>query len=190
MRSIIHVADAMAAGLRHCVLILWAACAAAYAADPTLTAGSRFGFRAVVEGEAFEATFGRFAVTPSLGAQRRPLGFDVEVDLHAIDSGNADRDAEMATSAWFDVARYPSARFRATRVEAVPAGGYLAHGDLSLKGVTRPVTVAFTWQPGPRQIEMRGQVELDRRWFGVGADEDSSVAAGVTVFFDLAWLAQ
>lgn len=147
----------------------------------------RFGFRAVVEGEEFEAVFRQFEAKPHLDRARIPLGFEVEVDLRNISSGNADRDAEMVTAEWFDVGRFPVARFRADDVEAVAEGAYVSHGELNLKGVTRPVDVPFSWRITPQGAQMTGEVTLDRRWFGVGPGDDSSVAATVKVFFVLAW---
>lgn len=147
----------------------------------------RFGFRATVEGEQFEARFSDFSVVPQLGPDRLPTGFAVEIAVNAIDSGNADRDAEMQLGEWFDTAAHPVARFHAQGVEIAPRGGYVAKGELHVKGVGRSIAVPFSWRSNPGGTRMTGEVMLDRRWFGVGPGDDSSVAAGVTVFFDLAW---
>lgn len=171
--------------------VIWAICvvlaAASLAAQPWQPIAGRFGFRVTVEGEPVQASFGRFAVTPYTDAMRQPVGFDVEVDMRAVSTGNADVDAEMAAAAWLDVASYPVARFSARRVEAGPPGGYIARGDFRLKDTVRPVGVPFAWQPVAGGVRMTGEVLLDRRLFGVGPDDDSSVATEVTVFFDFTW---
>jgi polyisoprenoid-binding protein YceI len=146
-----------------------------------------FGFRASVEGEPFEAHFGDFSVVPQLSPERQPTGFAVEVVMTAIDSGNADRDAEMRLTEWFDTAAHPVASFRTQEVRPAPQGGYVARGELRIKGIRRPIAVPFSWQSGPQGLRMTGEVTLDRRWFGVGPGDDISVAAEVVVFFDLAW---
>ncbi len=146
-----------------------------------------FGFRATVEGEEFEARFADFEVVPRLGANRLPTGFSVAVTLAGTDSGNADRDAEMQLAEWFDSGVHPLATFEAREVAARPGGGFAASGALTIKGVSRPLTVPFDWRADARGLALRGAVELDRRWFGVGPEDDSSVAAPVTVFFDLMW---
>lgn len=151
-----------------------------------MTEGS-FGFRATVEGEQFEARFGDFLVLAQLGPGRLPTGFTVEIAMAAIDSGNADRDAEMQLSEWFDTAAHPVARFQAQAVEKDLEGGYVAKGELQIKGVRRALAVPFAWHTDPHRLRLSGQVRLDRRWFGVGPEDDSSVAAEVTVFFQLAW---
>lgn len=146
-----------------------------------------FGFRATVEGEQFEARFKDFAVRPRLDVKRLPTGFVVQVGLRDIDSGNADLDDEMATADWFDVVAYPVARFQADEVVVTPQGGFAANGELTIKGVQRSIAVPFSWQLTPREIRMRGELTLDRRLFGVGPQDDSSVGAWVSVFFDLVW---
>ena len=160
------------------------------AADWALEGERRFGFHAVVEGEAFEARFLRFGVVPRIGPQRMPDGFEVRIDLRAIDSGNRDRDAEMQTPEWFDVEAHPFARFRSTTVERDSQGGFVTRGKLTIKGVTQPVAVPFDWQPTAGGASMQGRVELDRRRFGVGPDDVSGVEATVRVFFDLEWSAR
>ena len=148
---------------------------------------SRFGFRAVVEGEPFTAEFRRFEVSPVIDRAGMPTGFDVTVHLGGIDSGNADRDREMATREWFDAAAYPLARFRSTAVERQPDGQLVAAGELIIKGNGRPIEIPFDWRSGDSGAVMHGQIDLDRRWFDVGPPDDSSVDATVSVFFSLGW---
>ena len=151
---------------------------------------SRFGFSAVVEGEPFTAEFRRFEVSPVIDRAGMPTGFDVTVDLGAIDSGNADRDREMAAREWFDTAVHPLAQFRSTAVRRQPDGHFVVAGELSIKGVGRPIEIPFDWRTGDSGAAMHGQIDLDRRWFDVGPPDDSSVDAAVSVFFSLGWDAQ
>jgi polyisoprenoid-binding protein YceI len=148
---------------------------------------SRFGFRAVVEGEPFTAEFRRFEVNPVIDRAGMPTGFDVTVHLGGIDSGNADRDREMAAREWFDAAAHPLARFRSTAVERRPDGRFVAAGELIIKGNGRPIEIPFDWRSGDSGVAMHGQIDLDRRWFDVGPPDDSSVDATVSVFFSLGW---
>lgn len=189
MPRTIHGAEKMPARNIAGLALLFVVAAAVQADAPPLEADSRFGFRAVVEGEAFEARFRRYRVSPVLSPARLPLGFEVTIDLGDIDSGDADRDAEMRRPEWFDVARHPTATFSAEQVERATPAGYVAHGELRLKGVARPVAVPFDWVVQGSGVQMTGRVELDRRWFKVGPGDDSSVAAGVEVFFALRWRA-
>ena len=88
---------------------------------------------------------GRFAkfegriVTPD-----NPLDASVEasIDLSSIDTNNPDRDAHLRSADFFDVEQHPVMTYRSTGVRAVDQG-FLVEGELSLHGVTRPVTLAL-----------------------------------------------
>lgn len=64
---------------------------------------------------------------------------EVTIDTSSIETGVADRDAHLRSADFFEVAVHPEATFRSRRVE--PAGGdrFRLFGDLSLRGVSRPV---------------------------------------------------
>ena len=63
----------------------------------------------------------------------------VEAEMTSINSGNRDRDQHMLGPDWLDVANHPQMNFRSTSIVEVP-GGYAMTGDLTIKGVTQPVT--------------------------------------------------
>ena len=167
-----------------CLTLL--ACIPATASAWTLSE-AHLGFRATAEGETFDARFDDFTIRPSMDG-RLPLAFDVEVVLDSVDSGYPDRDTEMRGPDWFDSAARPLARFRSTSIELLAEGGFVAHGELMLKGVGRVLAVPFDWDASIDRLSMRGGVEVDRRWFGVGPAEDDAVAATVTVSFAFVWV--
>jgi polyisoprenoid-binding protein YceI len=63
----------------------------------------------------------------------------VEIQMESIDTGNKDRDGHLRTNDFFDVAQFPTMSFKSTAIELDGNEGKL-HGDLTLKGVTKPVT--------------------------------------------------
>ncbi len=65
----------------------------------------------------------------------------VSIDVNGIDTRNADRDAHLKSPDFFDVAQYPTATFSSTRIESKGGNEYSVTGDLTLHGVTRPVTL-------------------------------------------------
>ena len=69
---------------------------------------------------------------------------DVLIDLTTADMGEAKWSAAVKSSAWLDAERWPTARFVSRRVEATDATHGVIHGELTLRGETRPVDVAFT----------------------------------------------
>jgi polyisoprenoid-binding protein YceI len=67
-------------------------------------------------------------------------GVLVVIDVASVSSGDATRDDHLRSDDLFDVATYPTATFRSTGVDVDGASGRL-HGDLTIKGTTRPVTL-------------------------------------------------
>jgi polyisoprenoid-binding protein YceI len=62
----------------------------------------------------------------------------------SIDTGTPDRDAHLRSADFLDVERFPELRFDSTEVEQVDEDVYRVTGDLTIKDVTRPVSVDFT----------------------------------------------
>lgn len=69
----------------------------------------------------------------------------VKVQMQSIDTKNTQRDAHLRTSDFFEVELYPELEFTSAKVEAVDSETYNLYGNLTMKGITRPVklTVEF-----------------------------------------------
>ncbi|GAA2609520.1 YceI family protein, partial [Actinomadura fulvescens] len=72
-----------------------------------------------------------------------------EIKLASIDTRNADRDAHVRTADVLDVENHPTMTF-VTKGLREESGGHLVDGELTIKGVTRPVTL---------QVEFHGVAE-------------------------------
>jgi len=68
----------------------------------------------------------------------------VTFPIDSIDTGVAKLDAHLKTDEFFDVAKYPTATFKSTRVERSGEHGLKVAGDLTLHGVTKPVVLDVT----------------------------------------------
>lgn len=68
---------------------------------------------------------------------------DVTIKAASIDTRADQRDGHLRSADFFDVEKYPVLRFRSTKVERTSAG-YTLTGDLTIKDVTRPVTLDVT----------------------------------------------
>lgn len=67
--------------------------------------------------------------------------FEGEVEVGSIDTGNPDRDNHLRTGDFFDAPNHPRILFKSTRIEAKGGDEYRVTGDLTIRGVTRPVTL-------------------------------------------------
>jgi polyisoprenoid-binding protein YceI len=65
---------------------------------------------------------------------------EAEVDAASINTHNRLRDTHLRSNAFFAVKKYPTIAFRSTRVEHTGGNTYKVTGNLTLLGVTKPVT--------------------------------------------------
>lgn len=59
-----------------------------------------------------------------------------------IDTNVAPRDTHLKSADFFDVAKYPTITFKSTSLRSTPTG-YIVNGDLTIKDVTKPISIAF-----------------------------------------------
>jgi polyisoprenoid-binding protein YceI len=146
------------------------------AARPWLTdpASSSLEFRAEQAGARFTGRFTRFR--PRIEFDAASLGsgsFDVEVDLASVDTADRERDDTLRSAEFFDVARWPSARYQTTRISAGADGWYVAEGRLTIRDRTRAVPLRFHFtRAADGEAVLEGQTSLRRLEFGIGAEGD------------------
>ena len=59
--------------------------------------------------------------------------------MASISTNNEQRDAHLRTSDFFEVEKYPELKFRSTKVQKIDSDTFALYGELTLKGVTKPV---------------------------------------------------
>ncbi len=67
--------------------------------------------------------------------------FEGEIDVASIDTGVADRDNHLRSNDFFDAPNHPKIAFKSTRIERKDDGEFLVHGDITIRGVTKPITL-------------------------------------------------
>jgi cytochrome b561/polyisoprenoid-binding protein YceI len=160
-----------------------ATASAPVAAEPVLTApvkwavapGSTLGFTTAWSGDAIHGRFDKWTADILFS----PDALDgskvsVSIDMASVKTGDEQRDASLPSGDWFDVAGHPKATFTATKFEKTGEGRFVAHGTLSLRGVSRPLNLPFRLKIVGDTATVSGVTSLDRTAFGVGQGEWTS----------------
>lgn len=113
--------------------------AGTYRLDP---AHSHVGFRvrhlmvAKVRGR-----FGQVDATVTVADEPLESAVTVSIDAASIDTRDENRDEHLRSPDFLDVARHPALEFRSTALREIGGGTYAVDGELTIRGVTRPVTL-------------------------------------------------
>jgi polyisoprenoid-binding protein YceI len=98
---------------------------------------------------------------------------EVKIDAASVETGDGQRDEHLRSPDFFDVERYPEITFRSTKLEGSSPGHFLVLGDLTLHGVTRPITLdveyaGVTADPwGGTRAGFSASTEVNREDFGL-----------------------
>jgi polyisoprenoid-binding protein YceI len=120
--------------------------------------------------------------------------FEGEIDVASIDTGNADRDNHLRTNDFFDAPAHPTIAFKSTGVEAKGEGEYVVRGDLTVRGVTKPVALDVEFQGtsknpyGKTVTGLSARGTINRKDFGMNFNallETGGVAVGEKVKIEI-----
>ncbi|MGH9106852.1 MAG: YceI family protein [Acidimicrobiales bacterium] len=98
---------------------------------------------------------------------------ELTVKAASIDTRNPDRDAHVRTNDFLAMDEYPEITFRSTAVEELGQDRYRVAGDLTVRGVTKAVTIDFeftgaTVDPwGKLRLGFEGGTTINRKDWGV-----------------------
>jgi polyisoprenoid-binding protein YceI len=116
--------------------------------------------------------FGAFDGVVEIADRPEDSTVTVEVDLASIDTGEPNRDEHLRADDFLDVPNHPTMSFRSTRVTG-SGDIWTVEGDLTLRGVTNPVTLDVTFggagiDPwGGQRIAFSASGEIDREQWGI-----------------------
>lgn len=119
--------------------------------------------------------FERFDVSLDFDADNPEAArVDAVIDMASLDVANDPFANTLMGPSWFDAGAFPETLFRSTGIEITGDNTGVVTGELTMRGVTRPVTMDVTFNGGGYDrlrgayvIGLSAQSEIDRREFGV-----------------------
>ena len=141
-----------------------------YAADYVQASGA-LTFASQYQGEVFTGQFPGFRTTLTFDPKApKAAKLDVTIPLAGATTRNGDRDSTLQSADFFNVGKFAQARYTANGFRALGGNKYAADGLLTLRGVSKPVTLTFTWTPGAQPV-LAGKATVKRLDFGVGGGD-------------------
>ncbi|HEY2481559.1 MAG TPA: YceI family protein [Caulobacteraceae bacterium] len=135
-------------------------------------AASSIRFSSSFNGAAFSGGFGRWDADIHFDpANLAGSSVTATIDVASASTGDADRDQTLPSDKFFSAAKFPRATFAAHAFKALGGNRYQAIGQLTMRGVSRPLALPFTLVIAGGRAHMNAEVALDRLAFGVGQDE-------------------
>jgi polyisoprenoid-binding protein YceI len=97
---------------------------------------------------------------------------EAEVDAASINTHNILRDTHLRSNGFFAVKKYPTISFRSTGVEHTGGAAYKVTGNLTLLGITKPITFDVEYGGQSAGLETRAglnaRATMNRKDFGLG----------------------
>lgn len=144
--------------------------APAFAADWTVASGNgTLGFSGTQTGKVFEGHFGKYDGTISFDPAHPESGHaKITIDMASATTGDSQRDGALPGHDWFDAKTFPAAVFEVKTFRAKGGNAYDADATLTIKGISKPVTLPLTIDISGSTLHARGHLQLVRSAFNVG----------------------
>ena len=95
----------------------------------------------------------------------------VTVDTSSIFASDSGQQSALPEDDWFAVATHPTATWRSTKFRHLAGDRYVADGNLTLRGTSRPLLLPFSVKIVGNRATMSGSGKVDRTMFGIGQGE-------------------
>lgn len=139
---------------------------------------SEISFSGMHAGNNFIGVFGVWEADINFDAANLEASFlNARFDMSSATTGNTMYDGTLPQTDWFDVSNHPEARFVSTSITQNDHGGFTANGDLTLRGITQPISFDFTLSDmSASPINVSASILIDRLAFDVGKKSDASAS--------------
>jgi polyisoprenoid-binding protein YceI len=113
---------------------------------------------------------------------------ELTIDANTIDTHEPKRDGHLKSPDFFDVAKFPTITFKSTKIEKAGKAKFKVTGDLTMHGVTKPVTLAVEGPTAPMKNLMGSTSsgatatgKINRKDWGLNWNKPLEAAGGVLV---------
>lgn len=118
---------------------------------------------------------------------------EAEVEASSIDTHNLLGDTHLPSNAFFAVKKYPTITFQSTHVEHIGGSAYTVTGNLTLLGITKPITFEVEYgglsASSDTHATLTAKATINRYDFGLGRGMMVQSAAGKTATVEIALVA-
>ena len=120
--------------------------------------------------------------------------FEGEIEVASIETGNSQRDDHLRNNDFFDAPNHPKITFKSTRIEPKGDGEFVVHGDITIRGVTKPIALDVEFHGtsknpwGKTVAGVSARATINRKDFGVSYNallETGGVAVGEKVKIEI-----
>ena len=130
---------------------------------------SKLWFEGKWDNEAFTGVFHRWSATIQFDPANLPASkATVTIDLGSVVASEPDFTTGIKGPLGFAVRQFPTATFTTTSIRATGGNTYVANGNLTIHGITRPIALHFALDISGNAAQMSGEVTVKRTDFGVG----------------------
>lgn len=119
-------------------------------------------------------TFGSYTGEATVdGSNASASNLSVTIDVASVNTNSPDRDGHLKSGDFFDVAQFPTITFVGTGFDVTDDSNVDVTGDLTIKGVTRSITIPFEYTGsakdpfGNERAGFEGRVDVSRKDFGL-----------------------
>lgn len=109
---------------------------------------------------------------------------NVEVMVGSIDTNNEKRDGHLQSDDFFNAEKYPKMTFKSSKITSEGNNNFIAHGQLTIKDVTKDVKLPFTllgvkdhpMKENTKVAGIKGNLKIDRTTYDVGVGDWAATA--------------
>lgn len=127
--------------------------------------------------------FRTFEANVAVGDSLETSSLSAMVDMGSVDTGNADRDAHLRNSDFFNADTHPQMNFQSTKITDLGEGAFAVAGDLTINGVTNSETLDVVFHgtetfPGDNSVHAGFEATGTINRTDYGIDFNVPLAAG------------